>query len=224
MGDREAKDALFDAFAGVAKALGNGRRAEIVDLLAQGPRSVESIADEIDQSVANTSHHLRLLASSGLVRTTKDGTKVIYRLASPSVAELWRSVRTIGEEHIRQIDRLALAYLGDRDGLEPIARKELARRIKRGDVVVVDVRPAVEFAAGHIANARSIPIGDLGKRMKELSKDQEVVAYCRGPYCVFADDAVRRLRKKGFTARRLEDGFPEWRADGLPVASGQGGA
>lgn len=224
MGDRKAKDALFDAFGGVAKALASGRRAEIIDLLAQGPRSVEEIADEIAQSVANTSHHLRLLASSGLLRTTKDGTRVIYRLASPAVFELWRALRSVAEDHAGEIDRLARAYLGDRAGLEPVRRTELARRVKRGDVVLVDVRPQVEFEAGHIAGARSVPIHELGRRLKELPKSKEVVAYCRGPYCVFADEAVRLLRGKGYKANRLEDGFPEWREQGLPVAIGEGRA
>lgn len=222
MGDRKAKDALFDAFGGVAKAFASGRRAEIVDLLAQGPRSVEQVAEEIAQSVANTSHHLRLLASSGLVRTTKDGTKVIYRLASPAVLDLWRSLRSVAEKHVGEIDRLARDYLGDRDGLEPVPRTELVRRMKQADVVLVDVRPEVEFAAGHIAGARSVPIEELAKRLKELPKSKEIVAYCRGPYCVFADDAVRLLRKRGFRAKRLQDGFPEWREDGLPVAAGEG--
>lgn len=222
MGDRQAKDALFEAFAGVAKALGSGRRAEIVDLLAQGPRSVDQIADEISQSVANTSHHLRLLAGSGLLRTTKDGNRVIYRLSSPAVLELWRSMRAVAEEHVGEIDQLARAYLGDRQGLEAILRPELARRIKRGDVIVLDVRPAIEFEAGHIASARSVPIGELGKRLREIAKSKEIVAYCRGPYCVFADEAVRLLRKRGFKASRLEDGFPEWRDEGLPVAAGGG--
>lgn len=223
MGDREAKDALFDLFAGVSKALASGRRAEIVDLLAQGPRSVEEIADEITQSMANTSHHLRLLASSGLVRTTKDGTRVIYRLAGPSVLELWRSIRSVAEDHVGEIERLAGAYLGDRSSLEPIQRSELARRIKRGDVVVLDVRPAPEFAAGHIAKARSVPVNELGKRLKELPKSKEIVAYCRGRYCVYADDAVRVLRAKGYKATRMQDGFPEWRDDGLPVSIVEGG-
>ena len=218
MGDRAAKEALFDAFAGVAKALASGRRAEIVDLLAQGPRSVDDIASEIDQSVANTSHHLQALARGGVVRSTKDGTRSIYRLAGPDVVALWRSLRDVAAEHVGDVDRLARAYLGDLNGLEPVPRDELARRLKRGDVVVLDVRPAPEYAAGHIAGARSIPVGELNRRLREVPKTRQVVAYCRGRYCVFADDAVRALRRKGFRASRLEDGFPEWRDDGLPVA------
>jgi rhodanese-related sulfurtransferase/DNA-binding HxlR family transcriptional regulator len=218
MGDRAAKEALFDAFGAVAKALASGRRAEIVDVLAQGPRSVEEIAHEIDQSVANTSHHLRLLASTGLLRTTKDGTRVIYRLAGPSVLAMWRSLREVAVEHVGELENLARDYLGDRDGLEPIPREELKRRMKTGDVVVIDVRPEAEFAAGHVAGARSIPVAELVKRLKEIPKSKEIVAYCRGPYCVFADDAVRLLRRKGYRAARLQDGFPEWKDAGLPVA------
>lgn len=223
MGNRVAKDALFDAFAGVAKAFASGRRAEIIDLLAQAPRSVEEVADEIGQSVANTSHHLRLLASSGLLRTTREGTRVIYRLASPSVLDLWRSMRAVAEEHVDEVDRLARAYLGDRDQLEPVARPEIARRIKRGEVIVIDVRPEVEFEAGHLPGARSVPFSELGKRLKELPRSKEIVAYCRGPYCVFADDAVRLLRKRGYRAARLEDGFPEWREGGFPIETGATG-
>ncbi|MEX2557914.1 MAG: metalloregulator ArsR/SmtB family transcription factor [Actinomycetota bacterium] len=223
MADRAAKHALFDAFGAVAKALASGRRAEIVDVLAQGPRSVEEIAQEIEQSVANTSHHLRFLALSGLVRSTKDGTRVIYRVAGPSVLSLWRSLREVAVEHVGEIERLAIDYLGDREGLEPVPRSELKRRLKTGDLVVIDVRPAAEFASGHIAGARSIPVLELSRRLREVPKTKEIVAYCRGRYCVFADDAVRLLRRKGYRALRLEDGFPEWHAQGLPVATGEGG-
>jgi rhodanese-related sulfurtransferase/predicted transcriptional regulator len=221
MGDRAAKDALFDAFGAVAKALASGRRAEIVDLLAQGPRSVDEIASEIGQSVANTSHHLHALARGGLLRSTKEGTHVIYRLAGPTVLALWRSLREVAAEHVGEVDRLARAYLGDGDGLEAVPREELARRLKRGDVVVLDVRPAAEYEAGHIAGARSVPIGELDRRLKTIPKTRKVVAYCRGRYCVFADEAVRTLRRKGYRAQRLEDGFPEWREEGLPVAAGE---
>jgi rhodanese-related sulfurtransferase/DNA-binding HxlR family transcriptional regulator len=221
MGDRAAKDALYDAFAEVAKTLGSGRRAEIVDVLAQGERSVEEIAVEIDQSVANTSHHLRAMARAGVVATRRDGTRVYYRLASERVAELWAALRDVAAEQVAGLDRLAAAYLGDRDGLEMIDRAELATRLRRGDVVVLDVRPPAEFAAGHITGARSVPPGELRRQLRVLPKDAEFVAYCRGPYCVFADDAVRQLMAKGYRARRLEDGFPEWKRAGLPVAVGE---
>jgi rhodanese-related sulfurtransferase/DNA-binding HxlR family transcriptional regulator len=220
MADRAAKQALFDAFGAVAKALGSGRRAEIVDLLAQGPRSVEEIATEIGQSAANTSHHLQALASGGLVLSTRQGTRVVYRLAGPEVMVLWRALRDVATEHIGQIERLARDYLGERDGLEPLPRTELARRLKAGNVVVLDVRPSPEYAAGHIAGARSIPVSEIQRRLKEIPKSRRIVAYCRGRYCVYADDAVHVLRRKGYRAQRLEDGFPEWRDAGLPVATG----
>jgi rhodanese-related sulfurtransferase len=223
VGDRIAKDALFDAFAEVAKALASGRRAEIVDLLAQGERSVEDVAAEIGQSVANTSHHLRPLARAGLLATRRDGTRVFYRLASERVGELWAGLRGVAAEHVAGLDRLAAAYLGDRNGLEAVSRAELAERLVRGAVMVLDVRPEVEFRAGHIAGARSVPVGEIRRHLRSLPKQAEVVAYCRGPYCVYADDAVRQLRRRGFAARRLEDGFPEWKRAGLPVAAGEGG-
>src|SRR5829696_2938745 len=172
MGDRLAKDALFDGFAEVAKALSSGRRAEIVDVLAQGERSVEEVAGEIDQSVANTSHHLRALARAGLLTTRRHGTRIYYALASDRVVELWAAVRDVAEAHVAGLERLAAAYLGDRAGVDVVDRNEL-------------------------------------------------VAYCRGPYCVYADDAVRELRRRGFNASRLEDGFPEWKRAGLPVTAGR---
>jgi rhodanese-related sulfurtransferase/DNA-binding MarR family transcriptional regulator len=220
VGDRAAKDALFDAFVQAAKALASGRRAEIVDVLAQGERSVDELAVEIDQSVANTSHHLQALARAGLVTTRRDGTRIIYRLASGHVEDLWAALRSVAVEHVAGIQEVAAAYLGDRSRLETIDATELAARVRRGDVVVVDVRPTPEYAAGHIAGARSIPIDQLRRHLRQLPKDVDVVAYCRGPYCVFADDAVRALTRRGFHARRLTDGFPEWRRAGLPIAAG----
>lgn len=220
VGSRAAKDALFEALASVTKALGSGRRAEIVDLLGQGERSVEEIAAEIDQSVANTSHHLRTLARAGLLRSRREGTRVIYGLASERVAELWTAVRQVAADHVAEVDRLAQAYLGRRGTLESITRHELVERLGRGDVTVIDVRPDTEFAAGHIAGARSLPVTELQRRLHAVPRDREIVAYCRGPYCVYADDAVRLLRHEGIKARRLEDGFPEWKRAGLPVAVG----
>ena len=223
MGDRAAKDALFDGFAEVAKALASGRRAEIVDLLAQGERSVDEISDEIGQSVANTSHHLRAMARAGLLSTRRDGTRIYYALAGERVEALWSALRDVAAEHVAGIERLTEAYLGDRDGLEAISRDELAARLRRGDLVVLDVRPESEFRAGHIAGARSVPISELRRNLRALPKDVEVVAYCRGPYCVYADDAVRELNRRGYRAQRLEDGYPEWKQAGLPVAVGDGG-
>ena len=217
MGDRAAKDALFEGFAAVAKALASGRRAEVVDLLAQGERSVEDIAAELGQSVANTSHHVRAMARAGLLTTRRDGTRIYYALASERVAELWSALRDVAVDHVAGIERLAGAYLGDRDGVEVIDRKELAARLKRREVTVLDVRPQAEYAAGHIAGARSVPIGELRRHLRALPKDAEVVAYCRGPYCVYADEAVRMLRARGLRAHRLDVGFPEWRRAGLRV-------
>jgi len=217
MGDRQAKDSLFDAFADVAKALGNGRRAELVDVLAQGERHVEELAGEIGQSVANTSFHLRVLATSGLVTTRREGTRIYYRLASERVADLWSALCDVTAAHHESLEELAAAYLGDRSRLDRIGREELAERIAAGDVVVVDVRPSAEYAAGHIAGAVSIPIDELAANVAALPEGVEVVAYCRGPYCVFADDAVRLLRRRGRRAARLEGGFPEWRQARLPV-------
>ncbi len=219
MGDRAAKNALFDAFAEVAKALAGGRRAEIVDVLAQGERSVEEIAAEIDQRVANTSHHLRAMAHVGVLRTRREGTRIIYRLAGDRVEDLWTAMRSVAAEHVAGINELAEAYVGDRTGLEPVTRHELELRLSAGDVVVLDVRPLAEYQAGHIPHARSVPIGEL-RRLRSLAKESEIVAYCRGPYCAYADDAVRQLRRRGYRARRLEDGFPEWKRAGLPIATG----
>ena len=220
MGNRQAKDALYDGLAAAAKALGSGRRAEIVDLLAQGERSVDEIAAEIEQSVANTSQHLQQLLRIGLVSTRRDGTRIFYALAGPRVVDLWLALRDVAAAHVAQLDRLATAYLGDRGELESMSRDELRRRLRSGDVLVLDVRPEAEFRAGHIAGAKSTPIGDLRRRLRDVPKDTDVVAYCRGPYCVYADDAVRMLQGRGRTAARLEDGFPEWAREGLPTAAG----
>jgi rhodanese-related sulfurtransferase len=222
VGDRRSKEALFDAFADVGKALGNGRRAELIDVLVQGERHVDELADEIGQTVANTSFHLRVLATAGLVTTRRSGTRIYYRVASGQVADLWVALRTVAAEHHEQLQALAAAYLGDRSRLEQISRVELAARIATGDVVVVDVRPTAEYEAGHIAGAVSMPIDDLAARVDALPPDVDVVAYCRGPYCVFADDAVRFLGRRGRAAKRLEDGFPEWRRAALPVTVGRG--
>jgi rhodanese-related sulfurtransferase len=219
-----AKDALFDAFASVAHALGNGRRAEIVDVLAQGERSVDDVAREIGKPLANASHHLRLLAASGLVRSRREGSRVVYRLASDRVAELWGAVRDVAARHVAEVSVLAGEYLGDRGVIEQVSAAELADRLSRGEVVVLDVRPEAEFRAGHIAGARSAPVAELDERLDELAEQGEVIAYCRGPYCVYADDAVRILQARGLEARRLDVGFPEWRRAGLPVAAAGGGA
>lgn len=217
MANGSAKATLFDALASVARALGSGRRAEIVDLLAQGDRPVEEIASEIDQSVANTSQHLQVLARSGLVRSRREGTRIFYRLASDRVGELWGAVRDVAIRHVAEVGVLADDYLGERDGVEQVSAEELARRLARDQVVLLDVRPEPEYRAGHIAGARSAPLTELPSLLPRLPRRGEIVAYCRGPYCVYADDAVRLLRARGLEARRLEVGFPEWRRAGLPV-------
>jgi rhodanese-related sulfurtransferase/DNA-binding HxlR family transcriptional regulator len=217
MADRAAKDALYDGLAAAAKALGNGRRAEIIDVLAQGERSVEELAGEIGQTVANTSQHLQHLLRTGLVRTRRDGTRIHYSLSSPRVAELWSAVRDVGGSQLAELDQLATAYLGDRSSLETITHQELAKRLRDGDVVVLDVRPEPEYQAGHITGAVSLPIKEITRRLRTIPKDRQVVAYCRGPYCVYADDAVRTLKRRGYPAARLDDGYPEWARAGLPV-------
>jgi rhodanese-related sulfurtransferase len=208
---------LFDALASVAQALGSGRRAEIVDLLAQGERSVEEIANEISQSLANTSQHLQVLARAGLVRSRREGTRVFYRLASDRVGELWAAVRDVAVRHVAEVNQLADEYLGERGGVEPVSVEELAQRLARDQVVVLDVRPELEFRAGHIPGARSVPLAALASLAPKLPRRRQIIAYCRGPYCVYADDAVRLLRERGLKARRLDVGFPEWRRAGLPV-------
>jgi rhodanese-related sulfurtransferase len=215
--DRAAKVALFDAFASVAAALGSGRRAEIVDVLAQGERSVEELANEVGQSMASTSHHLRLLAKAGLARSRRDGHRVVYRLASDRVGELWVAVRDVAARHVAEVNVLAEEYLGERDGVEQVSASELEARLARGDVVLLDVRPEAEYRAGHITGAVSAPLAALPSIAAKLPRRREAIAYCRGPYCVYADDAVRLLRERGLKARRLDVGFPEWLRADRPV-------
>lgn len=212
-----AREAMFDGFAAVAKALASGRRAELIDLLAQGEHHVEELAAQIGQSVANTSFHLRTLAGAGLVSTRREKTRIYYRLASERVTDLWTALRDVATTHHAEMDSLVADYLGRRDELEEIGRGELVERLATGDVVVIDVRPASEYAAGHIAGAVNIPADRLAEELGRLPADVEVVAYCRGPFCVLADDAVRLLLRRGRRARRLEGGFPEWRHARLPI-------
>jgi rhodanese-related sulfurtransferase len=214
-----AKTELHDQFALVGKALANGRRTELVDVLAQGERSVEALAGEIRQSVANTSQHLQVLARSGLVAARRDGNRILYRLRDESVEDLWAALRSVAERNVAGVSPAADAYLGDRDGLEQVSRDELARRLGEG-VVVWDVRPTAEFEAGHVPGAVSVPPEEIERRLSDVPQGVEVVAYCRGRFCVFADDAVRALLALDRPARRLQDGFPEWRRAGLPVAVG----
>jgi rhodanese-related sulfurtransferase len=219
MSDGAAKSTLFDGFARVAQALASGRRAEIIDVLANGERTVESLADAVGLSVANTSQHLQVLRRAGLVTARRQGTHVGYALAGEDVFALWSTLRGVAAAHLAEIDSLATAYLGDRAVLEPVTRDELHRRLRdRPPPIVLDVRPTQEYDAAHVPGAVSIPVAELRRRLREVPKDREVVAYCRGPYCVYAHQAVRLLRSQGYTARRLEDGLPEWAAAGLPVA------
>lgn len=220
MGDRAFKDRLYAEFANLAKALASPHRLELLDLLGQGERSVEDLARETALSLANASAHLQILRQARLVDAEKRGVRVFYRLASPEVYRLWRTLRDLGSARLAEVDRLVAHYLSDRQSFEAVDRDELLRRCANDGVVVIDVRPAIEFAQGHIAGARSMPIAELEQRLAELPRDREIVAYCRGPYCVFADEAVRLLRDRGFQARRLSDGFPEWQADGFPVEVG----
>jgi rhodanese-related sulfurtransferase/predicted transcriptional regulator len=215
-GRRAAKDALFDGLASTAKALSSGRRAEIIELLAQGERTVEAIAGEIGQSVANTSHHLRTLARAGLLTSRRAGTHVHYRLASDDVLDLWWAMRKVAAARLDGFERLARGYLGDRGHVDTLTRDELLERLDRGDVVIIDVRPHAEYVAGHLPGAVHVPPDQLDL-LDELPEDREIIAYCRGPYCVYADDAVRRLQARGRRAARLTDGLPEWRRAGGPV-------
>ena len=219
MDERARKDRLFDGFAAVGKALSSGRRLELLEVLSQGPRSVERLAGQIDQSVANTSAHLRVLLAAGLVAAERDGNRVVYRLAGPAVEVLWSALRETAESHSAAIDRLTADYVGDRGQMEAITRPELAKRLGSANPpIVLDVRPPEEFAAGHIPGAVSVPPDDLRARLRGI-RSGEVVAYCRGAFCVYADEAVRALRRRrGVQAQRLEAGFPEWRRAGLPVA------
>jgi rhodanese-related sulfurtransferase len=204
-----SKDALFDAIAVMGKAFASPRRLELIDLLAQGARSVDELASASGQSNANTSQHLQALHAAGLVTRRRDGLRVRYALAGDDVLALWLSLREASAARLAEVQRAAREYLGDE--VEAIGRDELIARMARGDVVLVDVRPAQEFEAGHIEGAQSIPIAELRQRLEEVPKDREIVAYCRGPFCAYAHEAVRTLRGQGRAARRLEDGWPEWR-------------
>ena len=217
---RNAKDAMFEGFASIAAALASGRRVEIIEILAQGERTVEEIAAAIGQSVANTSHHLRTLARAALVSTRREGNHIYYRLASETVGDVWLAIRSLAAERLEAMQQLALAYLGDRAELEVIGVEELRDRLRTGEVVVIDVRPEPEYEAGHLPGAISVPPDDFSRLdalLEILPPDQEIVAYCRGPYCVYADHAVRYLAGKGRSAARLEEGIPEWRRGGGPV-------
>jgi rhodanese-related sulfurtransferase/predicted transcriptional regulator len=205
---RSRKNALFEAIAVMGKALASPRRLELLELLAQAPRTVDELSQASDQSNANTSQHLQVLHSAGLVSRKREGTRVRYALADDEALNVWLSLRDASAAQLGEVERAARAYLGEE--VESIGRDELRERLRRGDVVLVDVRSPEEFEAGHIQGARSIPLDELEQRLSELPSDQEVVAYCRGPFCAYAHEAVRRLREGGREARRLEEGWPEW--------------
>ena len=211
------KQLLFAQFARVAKALANPNRLELLEFLAQGERSVEGLSKASGLSVANTSQHLQQLRQNGLVLTRKEGQHVYYRLSGDDVIKVLSCLRRVAEGHLADVSQLIDAYLTVKDSLEPLPASELIDRARDGLVTVLDVRPEEEFQAGHLPGAINIPLNQLEKRLKQLSKDSEVVAYCRGPYCVLAFEAVARLREQGYQARRLENGFPEWKQAGLPV-------
>jgi len=217
---RPFKDRLYAEFATIGKALANAHRLELLDLLGQAERSVDELAQEIDQSLANTSAHLQVLRQARLVEADKRGLNQVYRLATPEVFALWRTLRDLGTGRLAEVDRLVQTYLSDRAGLAAIGLIELERLVAEGSVTLLDVRPAVEYRHGHIPDARSIPVEELEHRLAELPRDREIVAYCRGPYCVYADHAVEVLRAKGRNAKRLIEGFPEWRAAGYPIDTG----
>jgi rhodanese-related sulfurtransferase len=224
MPDRAAKVELFDQFARVAGALASGRRAELVDVLANGERTVDELSRQVSLTVANTSQHLQVLKEAGLVTATREGTRVRYRLASPAVYRFWVALRSLAAERLPGVERMVEAYLGSREGLEPMTRDELLGRLRAGEpLLVVDVRPQAEYRAAHIPGAVSIPLPELEQRLRELPRNREIVAYCRGPYCAYAPEAVRRLRGNGFRARNLVDGLPEWSAAGNGVESGPNG-
>jgi ArsR family transcriptional regulator len=221
MSSESPKHAIFAQLATVAKAIAHAHRLELLEQLAQGERTVEVLADRTGLSIANASQHLQQMRRGGLVSARRHGKFVLYRLMDASVLELVGALKKIAERHLAEVDRLVRTYFNDRDSLEPISRKELARRIKDGLATVLDVRPADEFALGHLPGAVNIPLKALPRQLKMLDRNTEIVAYCRGPYCVLSFEAVARLRKLGFNVRRLEDGFPEWKAAGFPVEGGR---
>lgn len=214
------KQALFAQFAAVAKSLAHAHRLELLEQLAQGERGVEVLAQRTGLSIANASQHLQHMRRAGMVANRRDGKFVYYRLADDAILELLAALRGIAERNVAEVERLVRGYFNNRDSLEPVAREELLQRLRAGAVTVLDLRPEDEFALGHLPGALNIPLRALETRLSELDPSQEIVAYCRGPYCVLSYEAVAALRARGFKVRRLEDGLPEWRAAGLPVVTG----
>lgn len=218
-GKRRFKEAIYEQLARIGKSLASGRRLEILDVLAQGPRTVESLAGEVGQSVANTSQHLQVLRRARMVDSERDGVSVVYRVADEGVAQLVRSLRKLAEARLFEIEQIARDFFDRPAAIEPIDRERLVERVRSGEVTVIDVRPTQEYSTAHIAGAISVPVEELEQRLADLPKGKEVVAYCRGPYCVMAVEAVERLRAAGFSAAHLDEGVSDWRARGLPVES-----
>src|SRR3990170_3775262 len=221
MSSESPKRAIFNQLAVVAKSIAHAHRLELLEQLGQGERSVDVLANRTGLSVANTSQHLQQMRRGGLVQARREGKFVRYRLSDNSVLDLVAALRTIAEQHLAEVDRIVRSYFRDRDRLEAVTRKELMRRLKDGLVTVLDVRPVDEYALGHLPGAINIPLKMLTRQLKKLDRSREIIAYCRGAYCVLSFEAVAALRALGFEARRLEDGLPEWRAAGLPVETGQ---
>jgi rhodanese-related sulfurtransferase len=220
VGGGEVKEALYEQFARLGKAVASPKRIELLDVLCQGERTVEGLAQASRMGVTNTSAHLQVLRQARLVETRREGVKVFYRLADEDVCRFFFALRDLGRARLAEVEQVVRDYFEARDQLEPVSRESLLQRLERGEAAVLDVRPPEEFAAGHIPGATSVPLPELEQRLGELPRDVEIVAYCRGPYCVLAPEALTVLRANGFRARRLEDGFPEWRLAGLPVEAG----
>lgn len=212
------KRQLFRQFAAIAKAMAHEHRLELLEAMAQGERSVDALANSVGLSLANASQHLQQMRRAGLIEARREGKFVYYRLSDTTVLDLVASLTRVGERHVAEVDRLVRNYFLSRDALEPVTRGELLKRMKKDDVQVLDVRPEHEFALGHVAGAINIPLEKLKRRLANLDVGKEIIAYCRGPYCVLSFEAVAMLRSKGFNVRRLEDGLPEWQAAGLPIA------
>lgn len=215
------KKQIFTHFAQIAKAMASPNRLELLEALAQGERSVDKLAAATGMPIANTSHHLQVLREGGLVRSRKEGVQVIYSLSDDEVPQMLGCLRRVGERHLAEVELIVREHFANDEGLRPVNHRELTALLKSGEALVLDVRPPEEYEAGHIPGAVNIPIQSLPQRLTELPRGKEVVAYCRGPYCMLAVEAVKRLRKRGYRARRFEDGFPEWKSEGRPVAVGK---
>ena len=215
------KKQLFTHFARIAKAMASPNRLELLEALAQGERSVDKLAQATGMPIANTSHHLQVLREGGLVRSRKEGVQVIYSLSDDEIPQMLDCLRRVGERHLAEVELIVREHFADDEGLRPVDHQELTALLKAGEALIIDVRPPEEYESGHIPGAVNIPLATLPRRLAELPRRKEVVAYCRGPYCMLAVEAVKRLRKRGYRARRLEDGFPEWKSEGRPVAVGK---